>query len=1664
MSCVKYKNLCEILDFRNTNLPDVIAYRFLEDGIHAKTLTSKELYLEVNKLANLISGYIKPQDRVILAAKPGLEYIIGFFACLRAGAIAVPVFPPANTQMAFRLFHIIQDANPSLMLCDKTTTGALKKGIIANRFLPSKFKRMAGLNETYINLFDMLRKAHIPLVSTEQRKKYPAQLARANHRSPQDIAFLQYTSGSTGNPKGVILTHGNLLNNVEIIKTAMSHTEDSHVFSWLPPYHDLGLIGCIMEPLYANITATHMSPVDFIKKPFLWMINVSKYQCTTIAAPNFAFDLCARKTEDAVVKELDLTCLDTVVNGAEPISIQTMDLFYEKFKSAGYRKKTLHPCYGLAEATLMVSSKLFLLEAKVINVDPYHFGKNKITVTADSSAGVSLVSCGIPRTNVKIIHPKAHTLCQEDEVGEIWVQGASIGQGYYNNEAETRKTFKNQIKDYEDNQYYLKTGDLGFIHQGELFVCGRIKDLIIINGQNYYPHDFEFAAMSANPHIQKGCVIAFSEKTAVTEQLVLVADLKKNTPAEAYPEIVADMQKAISSGFNLTANAIYLTPPKTIPKTTSGKLQRKKCAELIENNQIKYLYCHRAPITEVGAADQKENWLLEVLKERPDNRKTLLISHVKELIANVLNVPDSTVINANSNFFELGLDSLMLTDLVSRLNERLGPSAEISLKVLMEYHTPNLLGKYLNKEMAPLQVTEIQRISSQILSNKVFNLDKKIYPITHQQLNFYLSDKLAPNKGAYNVSLAFKLNFSFDAKKIQRALLNVVNTHPILQSHFEIKESQILSSEFSELFPEAFYTKIKAQNKNLNHILDENALVPFNLEKGPLFRVNLIESNDEWLMQLIFHHTICDGISLKIFIEHFLAFYHEKNIQQSLPYSEYSKWLGSYNQSVEYKTAVEYWKNLISTANLRSYLTKNVNLEIACTSETIEEDTINNIKSFCGINSISLQNFFLFIYYLVLSKKLDTLKLNIGTLFSGRNSSDWNKTLGVFVNLLPVVFNYDNYPNVLTGIKALQNQIVESIEFSDYNIHDLAPQLSSQKIEAFFEFIFVYQLFLDEKNKDQKIDIIYKNNGLGLDPFVFEVRHGSKIELLVKYNTNLFSSTDIKKFVKEVKSLSEAIVNNNLLDTEQLSVSKFEYLISEPEEKRISLVSTFTIEPIISFMEYWFKQINTTYCLEVGEYNQVIQCFLNNQSILYKNKNNFVFISLYDWFKDENKIDQSIIKDLINAIEYYVSSSSNLVFLFFTPPPPNREKSNNFIKTESQIKLHFSNVPSIYIKTHNELLNCYHIHSYFDEITYRQGGIPYNDELFMALATYAVRQLDSLRRNPKKVIILDCDNTLWKGVVGEDGIQGIQINQNHIQLQSKVKELKDQGFLLALCSKNILEDVKAVFEQRDDMILSWDDILSTKINWDNKASNLHQLAKELNLGLDSFIFIDDNLLECAEIEALCPGIEVIPFPYEENDVAVFLDNIWSFDRPKTTKEDVHRADFYKQNEHRENLQQSTKSLDEFIQQLNLQVDIKPATEMDVPRVSQLSMRTNQFNTTSIRYDESQIFGFIKKDCFEVYTVTVSDKFGDYGLVGVLIVNFEDKKLIVDSMLLSCRALGRGVEKIMYQKLIDLCWAKKIEKIEFKFKKTERNIPAEFFLKSIYTEINHEGYVVCLKQV
>ncbi len=704
---ILYASISEIIDYQSETRPDEIAYRFLLNENSEETLTCNELLFRVSRTANFLSNHAVKGDRIILALKPGLDFIIGFFACVRIGAIAVPIFPPANMMMAKRFLHVINDAKPIMVLCDSDTSKLMRKGKMANDFLPGSLKRFVGVNEVLSSLFDKLKEEKIPVLSIEQANSCGLEKRNSCNSSPEDTVFLQYTSGSTGNPRGVELSHKNLLHNMGIIQRVLHHNPDSHMFSWLPPYHDMGLIAGILEPLFAGIPSTLISTIDFIEKPQRWVTNISKYRCTTTGAPNFAFSLCAKKTPDSLVNELDLSCLEVAANGAEPISKYVIENFYKKFKPANLREGVIFPCYGLAEATVMVSAKPYLTPEKFVSISKSKFSKHIIELTDNPNDMHNVLSSGVPQMEVVIVTPEQRTPSKPNEIGEIWIKGDSVAKGYYGNCEATKETFDNSLKiDGSEKNKYLRTGDLGFIYEGELFVCGRLKNLIIINGQNYYPHDIENAIALVHPDIRSGCIIAFSQaRNDSTESLTVVVEIKSKTPQSQYAEMTEIILKTITEEFQIVPQDIFLVKEKSVPKTTSGKLQRIRCAELINKNElpILYHYHHEEELNQTDSVNMVPevtslNWLQLLHDIPPNERESLLCTLIRRCVINELNISEDSL-DIDTGFFTLGFNSLKIIELKSLIQNSLGNSIQLDTTLVFNYPTIRELSKYLLLEL-----------------------------------------------------------------------------------------------------------------------------------------------------------------------------------------------------------------------------------------------------------------------------------------------------------------------------------------------------------------------------------------------------------------------------------------------------------------------------------------------------------------------------------------------------------------------------------------------------------------------------------------------------------------------------------------------------------------------------------------------------------------------------------------------------------------------------------------------------------------------------------------------------------------------------------------------------------------------------------------------------
>ena len=549
--------LIEILRHRAQAQPDKRAYTFLKDGeTEEASLTYAQLDRQARAIAVRLQSISESGDRALLFYPQGLDYIAAFFGCLYAGVIAVPTYPPKRNRPDPRLVAIAADSQATSIL---TTTE-----IVSN---PTRLDHNPALkNRRWL--------------ATDELTDELAENWRAPDIDSETLAFLQYTSGSTGTPKGVMVSHGNLLHNSAYMTSIWQYDSDNIMVTWLPIFHDMGLIFGILQPLYQGFPCYVMSPAAFIQRPFRWLQTISRYRATHTAAPNFGYDLCIGKITEAQRSTLDLSHWKMGLNGAEPVRAETFRRFNEYFEPCGLAPTTLCHAYGLAEATLVIAGAKRQALTFYYRIQSDTFEQHRvITATENEQNTQTLVGCGYPAVDAKVViaNPDTLTQCQANEVGEIWLSDPSVAHGYWQRPTETVETFQAHFADTGEGPF-LRTGDLGFLRDGELFITGRRKDLIIIHGQNYYPQDIEATVEGSHQALQSAGGVAFSVELDEKEQLVIVQEVQRTYLRKLNTEAVFDaIRLAVLAQHKLAVHAIVLLKPGRLPKTSSGKVQRRTC-------------------------------------------------------------------------------------------------------------------------------------------------------------------------------------------------------------------------------------------------------------------------------------------------------------------------------------------------------------------------------------------------------------------------------------------------------------------------------------------------------------------------------------------------------------------------------------------------------------------------------------------------------------------------------------------------------------------------------------------------------------------------------------------------------------------------------------------------------------------------------------------------------------------------------------------------------------------------------------------------------------------------------------------------------------------------------------------------------------------------------
>ena len=636
--------LVELLQLRASESPQRVVFRFLPgEGKAELRITYAELDRRAGALAARIAEVARKGDRALLLVPAGLDYVTAYFACLYAGVIAVPAYPPNPRRFDPRIPSIAADCEPAVAL----TTSAL-------------LSRLDGWRG------DDARLSALRWIAVDEATGVAA--APARPVAPDDLAMLQYTSGSTAAPKGVMLSHRNLLGNLQLIRSAfpVEHREDDVGVFWLPPFHDMGLIGGILQPCYVGRGAVLMSSATFLQRPLAWLQAMSAYRATTSAAPNFAFDLCVERIRPEEIRALDLSAWHTVFDGAEPIRAETIDRFTRAFADAGFRREAFFPCYGLAEATLFVSGGPWGQGPSVLDVSRSALEEKRV---GPPRAGdrLRLVSSGMTAagSDVRIVDPDTLVECDERRVGEIWVAGDSIARGYWNRPEETAATFGARLPEVDAG--FLRTGDLGFLDDGQLFVTGRLKDLVILNGRNYYPQDLELAAERSHASLRPGHAAAFAIAGDDRERLVVALEVTRHHREVDNEAVFSAVRRALADREGVLPDVVILVKQNGIPRTSSGKVQRRATRAMLLEGTLETVARSDATIDEIA----------ETLRD-PSASSAPIEEWLRRWVADELQI-DVRSVDPTASVREYGLDSVAAVRLVTELEQVLGHRVDVAL-------------------------------------------------------------------------------------------------------------------------------------------------------------------------------------------------------------------------------------------------------------------------------------------------------------------------------------------------------------------------------------------------------------------------------------------------------------------------------------------------------------------------------------------------------------------------------------------------------------------------------------------------------------------------------------------------------------------------------------------------------------------------------------------------------------------------------------------------------------------------------------------------------------------------------------------------------------------------------------------------------------------------
>jgi amino acid adenylation domain-containing protein len=1159
---VRANALTEIIENRAVASAERIAYRFIQDDESTVPLTFGELHRKAQATASALRALVAKGERALILCPHGMDYVVAFYGCLYAGVVAVPAYPPRNNRNFLRLESIVKDAEPQVIITTSKTLNGMRQ-MAAQVFA----ERAAGWHWLAVDEVDE---------SARDGWSQPAWDAG-------DIAFLQYTSGSTDAPKGVIVTHGNLMANEGMIHRAFGMSESSVIVSWLPLFHDMGLIG-MLQAAYAGATSIHLSPASFLQHPYKWLKAVTDYEATVSGGPNFAYELCTRKISDEQIAALDLRQWKVAYNGAEPVRLRTLERFAEVFARCGFQPRSFYPCYGLAEATLLVSGGDPAEAPSVLTLDDAALEHHRVEQAGkDADKSRKLVSCGQAAAG-ELVVADAETLRRvpANRVGEIWVAGTHVARGYWRQEEATAETFQAYLADTGEGPF-LRTGDLGFIHDGELYITGRLKDLIIIRGVNYYPQDIEHTAEQSHPLLAAGACAAFSVEHEGQERLVIVQEVSRRYSRHDLTEPLEAIREAVSATHALEVHAIQLLKPLSIPKTSSGKIQRRaaRAAYLAGTLEVLVEYDREKESEKGGRANSSTGdahqlpAVKHLLSKEPDERKRLMEAFILGAVSVTLKTPLFTL-SPDKSLTSLGLDSLAVGEFKNRLEAELGISVPFDA-LLSADSIPELADKVLDA-----LAQEPARASGVAIRPHAEGDDT--YALSHGQEALWLFYKLSPESAAYNEFFAARITSTLETRLLQEAFARVVARQRVLNSVFfeergNVRRRVLPQTTLAwEEFDATGWTR-----ETLDKELDEFAHRPFKLETETPLRVALYRRGaDEAVMLVVAHHIAVDLWSLLILVDEMARGYEVLRAGDAAPlpllrhqYEDYVEWHAEFLASPNGEAQRLYWDNYLSgnlpVLELPSDRPRKAvqSFNSATAHWSLDEELSGRVKQFAERAGATLYQVLLSAFQVLLHRYSNQTDIILGSPFAGRTRPEFEELIGYFVNPLPLRADFSGNPTASEHLARVREDVLGALQHQDYPfsklvaLHQAAHDLSRSPL---FQVLFTFQ-------KQHRVvaagggDFILGRSGgrltlggLSLESYGLE-RRSTQFDVSLtmieesggllgtfEYNLELFDAATVERMGQHLRRILSAIVENpsqRVGDIDLCTASEIHQLLNE---------------------------------------------------------------------------------------------------------------------------------------------------------------------------------------------------------------------------------------------------------------------------------------------------------------------------------------------------------------------------------------------------------------------------------------------------------------------------------------------------------------------------------------